>query len=73
MSYRKYQEKFTNILQVIEHCGGTIIVNPTLVEKQLTLYRIDPTTVTIDDLTSTQKYVKNRYIGTAFLLISDKK
>jgi hypothetical protein len=65
-----YLDRFQNSVKVIEHCGGTIGLNPGLVGA--TIRSATPVmtrdTATAEQLLAAEKYTKEQYLACAFLM-----
>jgi hypothetical protein len=63
-----YLEKFQNLIDVLEHCDGSIRQAPELTNMILKALGIDPSTATFDELMNARKLVQEQYLVVAFLL-----
>jgi hypothetical protein len=69
-----YLERFQNSVEVIEHCGGTIGVDPGLID--MTMSTATPamtrTTARASQLLAAERYTKEEYLACAFLMGADR-
>ena len=72
MTTQTYMEKFQNIVDVIEHRGGSIGIEPGVVALLASERTIDMTTMTIQQKTALEKEAQGMYLAIAFLLNSDR-
>ncbi len=74
MTVTIYLERFQNSVEVIEHCGGTIGLNPGLVDATMRSAKPMMTrdTATAEQLLAAEKYTKEQYLACAFLMGSDR-
>ena len=67
-----YLEQFQNVVDVIEHCGGSLGFEPGLHEEILSKKGIPRQVVTTKQKDQIAKEAHERYLGTAFLCGSDQ-
>jgi hypothetical protein len=67
---QSYLEKFKNQVDVIEHCGGSV-VDEDMVADMLP-ENVDRFDATRDQITAARKEAKEQYLAVAFLLSSDR-
>ena len=67
-----YLEQYQNIVDVIEHVGGSIGKNDGLVKAYAKMKSIDITTTTGTALTELQQETYERYLATSFILSADR-
>ena len=74
MTVTIYLERFQNSVEVIEHCGGTIGLDPGLVDATMRSAKPMMTrdTATAEQLLAAEKYTKEQYLACAFLMGSDR-
>jgi hypothetical protein len=70
MSVQQYYETFTNMVEVIEHCGGDIGTDRSLVTEMLG--GTDRAIASEAAMTNAEKLAKDKYLACAFILGSDK-
>ena len=74
MSCQQYRETFTNLVEVIEHCGGAVGDEPGMVDK--VLGELKPPVARIaasdEEMEDARAAAKERYLACAFLLGSDR-
>ena len=67
-----YLEQFQNVVDMIEHCGGSIGFEPGLHEEILSKKGIPRQVATTKQKDQVAKEARERYLGTAFLCGSDR-
>ncbi len=74
MTVTIYLERFQNSVEVIDHCGGTIGLDPGLVDATMRSAKPMMTrdTATAEQLLAAEKYTKEQYLACAFLMGSDR-
>ena len=72
MTTQLYMERFQNIVDVIEHSGGSIGVHPGVVSALASKRTIDMDTMTTQQKDALEKEAKDMYLAIAFLLNSDR-
>jgi hypothetical protein len=65
-------EKFQNLVDVLEHCGGTIGQVPGLTNMMLEANGIDPDLASREQVAEAMKAAQEQYLSVAFLLGSDR-
>ena len=68
----EYMEKFQNMVDVIEHSGGSVGHQPGILEEVADGKKIDLKTASNDDIAELKKTAQEQYLATAFLLSSDR-
>lgn len=69
-----YLERFQNSVEVIEHCGGTIGIDPGLVDITMTAATpvMTRATATPTQLLAAENYTKEEYLACSFLMGADR-
>jgi len=61
-SHKAFRDRFNNCVEVIEHCGGTI-VNCEDVEGELSTLSLTFQTATTEQITHAKQSAKDKYLG----------
>jgi hypothetical protein len=72
MTVQVFLERYQNNIDVIEHCGGSIGVEPILVENILTELGLTMSTASTVEATAAGNVAQESYLASAFLLASDR-
>ena len=71
MDCATYLERFQNMVEVIEHCGGSVGLEPHLIDKALDKQGTSHTGATAAELNQAMGVAKDRYLACAFLMSAD--
>ena len=71
MDCATYLEQFQNMVEVIEHCGGSVGLKPHLIDKALDEQGTSCTGATATELDQAVEVAKDRYLACAFLMSAD--
>jgi Zinc knuckle len=73
MSVQVYYERFKNHVEVIEHCGGTMLEPGLILEElQTIITETGSTTTSNGQVSDARKLARDRYLAVSFLLSSDR-
>lgn len=70
-SNEEYFQKFTNLVDVVEHCGGSLGNVHSLQMEMLKMIAVDPKNPTGDEIKSSIPQSKERFCATMFFLCAD--
>ena len=72
MALDDYHDQFNNHVEVIEHCGGILAADPSLLKEQLEAAGVRPETASDEENEAACKAAEEAFLATAFILFADR-